>query len=126
MRPEDFSPGNAWCLYLWAIDRMWASMRPEDFSPGNPLTRGPITSRHNEASMRPEDFSPGNPEPGRMIRPMSKKASMRPEEFSPGNHERRTTPLPGGLCFNEAGGFLPRKRRRPRQSRAGEPDQRLQ
>ena len=34
---------------------------------------------------------------------------MRPEDFSPGNSARRCRPL-GATRFNEAGGFLPRKR----------------
>ena len=64
-------------------------MRPEDFSPGNPQHRGPDARLGclHVASMRPEDFSPGN-------------------TTAPGSSRPRPT-----SCFNEAGGFLPRKRR---------------
>ena len=38
---------------------------------------------------------------------------MRPGDFSPGNStKRRSCPIWRRCCFNEAGGFLPRKRRR--------------
>ena len=62
------------------------------------------------ASMRPEDFSPGNPRgAGGRRRPFF-AASMRPEDFSPGNRSRpRAAPDRTSPCFNEAGGFLPRK-----------------
>ena len=35
---------------------------------------------------------------------------MRPEDFSPGNRLRESPLLPNPWGFNEAGGFLPRKR----------------
>ena len=87
-------------------------MRPGDFSPGNlhELARLVIVVG-DVASMRPGDFSPGN-----NVRvsqtPIDKAmASMRPGDFSPGNCSPRTTPSGGSPtpCFNEAGGFLPRK-----------------
>ena len=66
----------------------------------------------DSASMRPGDFSPGNivGELGRQPRAFL-DASMRPGDFSPGNRLRldegaQRQPVP---CFNEAGGFLPRK-----------------
>ena len=36
-------------------------------------------------------------------------ASMRPEDFSPGNQPFLGRWCSGSSCFNEAGGFLPRK-----------------
>ena len=87
MRPGDFSPGNApsGCSRRSPADD--ASMRPGDFSPGNYMSRRLDTIwRVNTASMRPGDFSPGNC------------------EYHPGVDRRRHA------GFNEAGGFLPRKR----------------
>ena len=63
-----------------------------------------------DASMRPGDFSPGNMLLCRRPRDADGRASMRPGDFSPGNldweTERRWS---AARCFNEAGGFLPRK-----------------
>ena len=113
MRPEDFSPGNLSLRQRWR--REWhclASMRPEDFSPGNLSLRQRWRREwHCLASMRPEDFSPGNCRYRLSVSAFSEVASMRPEDFSPGNMR---TPLRAHLAvdrrFNEAGGFLPRKR----------------
>ena len=60
--------------------------------------------------MRPEDFSPGNLERRRHER-RGTQASMRPEDFSPGNADVCQRVQSAALhSFNEAGGFLPRKR----------------
>ena len=78
--------------------------------------------------MRPGDFSPGNGL--HSISPLhrSRIASMRPGDFSPGNLPMDDVDEVPPSCFNEAGGFLPRKRgrcrgaalrRRPRFNEAG-------
>ena len=62
--------------------------------------------------MRPGDFSPGNAEAFKAAFNELGAASMRPGDFSPGNAETtRTLPAEAvRTSFNEAGGFLPRKR----------------
>ena len=61
-------------------------MRPGDFSPGNQGLPEQVTAGAGDASMRPGDFSPGN---------------LRHQRRHMTDREKR---------FNEAGGFLPRKR----------------
>ena len=43
---------------------------------------------------------------------------MRPGDFSPGNAGPKTIPVTREPCFNEAGGFLPRKRDHGRRRRS--------
>ena len=60
--------------------------------------------------MRPGDFSPGNLR-RRRGRRLAGRASMRPGDFSPGNLPASRGYYVANCGFNEAGGFLPRKRR---------------
>ena len=85
-------------------------MRPEDFSPGNMYADSLVLIISPSASMRPEDFSPGNLDAGGYQTLDVERASMRPEDFSPGNPAPRPAPARSASRFNEAGGFLPRKR----------------
>ena len=60
--------------------------------------------------MRPGDFSPGNASNSVSKLIVAAVASMRPGDFSPGNQRSsRTSGYDFRYCFNEAGGFLPRK-----------------
>ena len=81
---------------------------------GGFLPRKPTSecSQHQtqSASMRPGDFSPGNTHPTMPLPAPATPASMRPGDFSPGNLSQSSVDSPAPhLCFNEAGGFLPRK-----------------
>ena len=137
MRPGDFSPGNEDVKKKNTLTAASASMRPGDFSPGNRerdggrralsqrtgfneaggfLPRKPAERTRQDhvgvcASMRPGDFSPGNLRRRISCARSYRSASMRPGDFSPGNSLPVGRPRPT-TCFNEAGGFLPRKPRR--------------
>ena len=88
-----------------------ASMRPGDFSPGNVHRAGAAEARAGrEASMRPGDFSPGNQRMLSSSRPRPHLCFNEAGGFLPRKHAGDLAqPASGKIGFNEAGGFLPRK-----------------
>ena len=151
MRPPDLSGGNGTKPTRRITKTLPASMRPPDLSGGNPPARPARPPRRcssfNEAagfirrkprhrrrprshcisaSMRPPDLSGGNR--CRAVPRQSKyisHASMRPPDLSGGNMPVRTRRFSASTCFNEAAGFIRRKRaawlgRRGQRSRFNE------
>ena len=115
MRPGDSSPGNAQMQKDTESLAALASMRPGDSSPGNvcEVSPDPACSCFNEAG----GFLPRKLAVAEVVgvAPGHALASMRPGDFSPGNPRHgRVRSTAYRKCFNEAGGFLPRKRGRRR------------
>ena len=89
-------------------------MRPGDFSPGNSASCGAAGMAAQPCFNEAGGFLPRKRALAAAALADQRQASMRPGDFSPGNSRRcpGCRRAPAARCFNEAGGFLPRKPRR--------------